>query len=191
MEVLKEIREKSVEIAREEIRKYGLPSMFHLDLSLDAGKKLAKDLKADEDIVQIGIALMDVKLGQAFHDGVQAQHVKLSKEFAEKFLEQFNIPNNVKDTILNCVEAHHAKVPFQSLEAEICANADCYRFVHPKGVLYYFTVVARRFNDFEKELNQVEAKLDEKMQIASIPAVKEEFKKFYDDFKTYINMCRE
>lgn len=191
MEKLSNVAEKAVQMAREEINKYGMPSMFQFDLSLREGERLASELNADSEIVKIGIALMDIMLGKAAKEGMQAQHVQISKDFAEQFLKQFNLSENTVADIINCVEAHHGRIPFNCIEAEICANADCYRFIHPKGVLYYFTVVGRRFNNFDKELNQVELKLDEKMKIASIPSVKTELIEYYDNFKKYIAMCKE
>ena len=191
MENLQQIAVKAVEVAREEIQKYGMPSMLQFDLSLREGERLANELNANNYIVEIGIALMDVMLGNAAKNGMQKQHVELSKEYTEKFLQQFDLSKDIVNNIINCVEAHHGSVPFKTIEAEICANADCYRFVHPKGVLYYFTVLERRFSDFDKVLNQVEAKLDEKINIASIPSVKIELQQYYDIFKNYIGLSRE
>lgn len=191
MENLKVVEEKAIQIARDEIQKFGMPSMLQFDLSLREGQRLANELNANCTIVNIGIALMDVMLGDAANKGLQTQHVQLSKKYAEEFLKQFELSNEIVDNIINCIEAHHGNVPFNSIEAEICANADCYRFIHPKGVLYYFTVLGRRFNDFDKELNQAEAKLDEKMKIASIPSVKAELTQYYEIFKKYIALCRQ
>lgn len=191
MQNLNNIADKAIEYAKQEINKYGMPSMLQFNLSLEKGIDLAKQLGANVEIVKIGIALMDLKLGEAAAQGKQAEHVKISSEYSEDFLNDFALDTDIKEILINCVDAHHAKVPYQTLEAEICANADCYRFIHPKGVLYYMTVVAHRFNDFNKELSQVESKLDEKMQIASIPKVKEELSAYYQVFKEYILLCRD
>jgi hypothetical protein len=191
MSEIKRMAEDAIQYARKEIEQYGLPSMFHFDLSLQKGHWLAEMFGADVNIVNAGIAFMDLKLGEAFKRGVQNQHIHMSKEATDIFLKSYDIPDKIKDVLVNIIEAHHGGVPFSSIESEICANADCYRFVHPKGVLYYFTTLARRLNDFEAEVSQVETKLKEKMGIASLPIVREELLSYYETFVKFITLCRE
>ena len=59
----------------------------------------------------------------------------MSYDCAKEFLEKNEINSEDSKQILNCVEAHHGKVPYTCIEAEICANADCYRFLTPKNML--------------------------------------------------------
>jgi hypothetical protein len=76
---------------------------------------------------------MDLKLGQAFKEGRSQDHVQMSVDAVRVFLDRFDdLDTSKKEKIINCVEAHHKDVPFTCIEAEICANADCYRFLHPK-----------------------------------------------------------
>ena len=73
-------------IARSEIETYGLPTIRHYSLSLEKGKELAKRLNADVNLVSAGIALMDIKLGQAAKEGKQIQHVQYCVDYARKIL---------------------------------------------------------------------------------------------------------
>lgn len=168
--------------ARREIEEYALPTPRHYKLSMEAGIKLATELGADVDLVRAGVALMDIKLGQCAKEGCQPEHVKVSAEFAAEILTNMHIDSDTTKLLINCVEAHHGKVPFESLEAEIVANADCYRFIHPRGVMSFYATVLRRGNEHDAALKAVKAKLDEKKGILSLDAAKQDLEKYYEWF---------
>jgi hypothetical protein len=88
------------------------------------------------------------------------------------------------------VEAHHGTIPYTCIEAEICANADCYRFISPKGVFGYFTTLGKRPLDFLACLDEAEKKLDEKYAILSLDICKSELEPYYQTFKEYIKLSR-
>lgn len=179
---IKEIAQKCDYYARKEIEAYGLPTIRHYELSMQAGIKLAELLNADVDLVVAGVALMDIKLGQSAKEGKQPQHVQLSRDYAQELLDEWQVEDSTKEILLNCVEAHHGKVPFGSLEAEIVANADCYRFIHPRGVMSFHATVVKRGNDHDAALKAVKAKLDEKKAILTLDLAKEDLMKYYDMF---------
>ena len=158
-EQLRTVANEAVELARKEIETYGLPHPVAFDLSLEKGRFLAEALGANPTIVDMGVAMMDLKLGQAFKEKRLTEHVKMSAEAAEVFLKEHNVPEDVSRIVINAAEAHHGGVPFVAVESEICANADCYRFIHPKGVFLYLTVLGKRLDDFSACLSQAEAKL--------------------------------
>lgn len=188
---LNKIALKAEEFARSEINKYNVPEMTHLDISLEKGIWIAEKLNANIDIVKIGVCLMDVKLGQAFHEKKIPEHVKMSSLAAKEFLSSYSCDHNTTENVINCIEAHHGKIPFKTIEAEITANADCYRFISPKGVFFYFTVLGRRFgDDLPKILDTIESKMDEKMAIVSLPLVKEDLEPIYKNFKVYLKMAK-
>jgi len=89
-------------------------------------------------------------------------------------------------TLINCVAAHHGAIPFESLESEIVANADCYRFIHPRGVMSFHATVIKRGNEHDDALKAVEAKLDEKHGILSLEAAKEDLLEYYKMFKNIL-----
>jgi len=182
----KELADKIDVIAREEISAYGLPSLRHYELSQEKGADLAKRLNADPYLVKAGLALMDIKLGQAAKEGNQPQHVKYCVEFSEKVLKDFEVEEPFYSTLINCVAAHHGAIPFESLESEIVANADCYRFIHPRGVMSFHATVIKRGNEHDDALKAVEAKLDEKHGILSLEAAKEDLLEYYKMFKNIL-----
>ena len=86
------------------------------------------------------------------------------------------------EKIINCVEAHHGSVPFTCIEAEVCANADCYRFIAPTGVFTFLDVVAKREMGFLEQIEQAKMKLEEKHAILSLDRTKEELESSYQMF---------
>jgi HD superfamily phosphodiesterase len=181
---------KSREFALSEIEKFGAPHLIHFEIAERKAIQLAEQLGADKEVVQTGVYLMDVKLGQAMQEGKLAQHVEMSSVASREFLTQFKLPATQVNQIINCVEAHHGAIPFASIEAEIVANADCYRFIHPKGFFLFLTVLGKR-GSFAEALDMAEAKLDEKHTILSLDFCKNELEEVYRGLKNYISMARQ
>jgi len=184
---MKEIIKKAREYALAEIEKYGTPYIEHFYLSEEKGQMLAEALKADKDIVKLGTYFMDLKIGQAWKENRLDDHIAMSIEAAKEFFEQFTISDDVKNKVLHCIEAHHATVPFKTIEAEVCANADCYRFLHPRGFLGYFMLSGSRKMTFEQALEMSEKKLDEKWGIVSLDICKKELEPYYKILKQLIS----
>ena len=152
-------------LALEQIDKWGGPSLNHYNLSMQKGQELAKKLNANVDIVKKGIALMDIKLGECFKLGIQGEHVEKSAKYTEEILNKLNASKQEMKILLNCVRAHHGKEKFSSIEAEIVANADCYRFIHPSGVLTYISTLTKRGLSQNEIINGTLKKLEEKYEI--------------------------
>lgn len=160
--------------AFEEIGRHALPNPFHLELSFREGQRLARELGADVEVVGVGTLLMDLKLGVAFSQGRLAEHVAMSVEGSRELLEQWGVDASRRETIIGCVASHHGASPYPSLEAEICANADCYRFLHPAGLFRFAMTLGKRSDDLAATLNQLESKVDEKLRVLSLDACKRE-----------------
>ena len=170
---IKDLVVKADNFNREEIKKYNPDMKYLYEISLNAGIRLAKKYKADENIVKIAIAMMDSKLPEATHIGAPKQHISMSSDATKEMLKGIEcLSEHEKENIIKCVEQHHGVDKFFSIESEVVANADCYKFVSPKGVLYYSSMLGRRFHDFKKELEQLEFKLNEKHNTISLPLVK-------------------
>ncbi|MBU1112155.1 MAG: hypothetical protein ABIG93_00250 [archaeon] len=183
--------EKAKEYALSEMDKYGSPDSLLFEISLKKALELAEKLNADKTIVEVGACLMDLKLGQALSEDKPAEHVKMSSEATQEFLNQFDLDEKIKAKIINCVEAHHKKIPFTCIEAEICANADCYRFVHPKGFLRFVNSLGKKSDDFNSALDFAEEKFNEKLGILSLDICKEELKESIENIKKIIEMARK
>jgi len=177
-------------LALKEIEKFGVPNLVHFEISEKKVIELCEKLNADKTIALTGYYLMDLKLGEAFRLDKIKEHIKMSLDMAKQFLEKFDLDEETKKKIINCIEAHHGGVPFICKEAEICANADAYRFLHPKG---FFATLAFMGKDlgFEKTLKLLNQKIDEKYNILSIDVCKKELAKYYKQLKELIEIALE
>ena len=179
MKSRKECLEDVLKIARQNIP----PAPGLLQISLEKGAELAEFYQADKELVLIGICLMDIQLSAAINQGRQKEHVIMSSDFAKSFLSTYDLTESEYDQIINCVEAHHKDIPFSCIEAEICANADCYRFIHPRGVFIQDGVLSKRTDDFAERIDGLNRKLEEKHNILSLDKAKEELEDYYQMFR--------
>lgn len=185
---MKEIIEKAEELSRQETADAVRP-LF--EFATEKGQALAEGLNADKDIVMLGTLFMDIKRKQAVAENREADHIKMGVEVARKFFENFDISEENKQKVYNCIEAHHGDVPFSCIESEISTNADCYKFLHPKGMLHFFSILGSRGQDFSLILDRAEEKLEEKWDILSLDICKEELEPHYKSFKELITKARE
>jgi len=165
-------------MAMKEIEAFGLPTLVHYNLSNTVGARLAETRGANVDIVKMGTALMDLKLGEAFQSGRLKDHVIMSMEAARAGLSGL-LEKADLDAVLHCIEGHHGKIEFLSIEAEICANADCYRFVHPLGSLTYLATLGKRSLPEQALFKQSDAKLEEKWSVVSLSECRDELLPHY------------
>ena len=186
---MEEIIERVNKLALEEIKKYGGPSLPHYNLSLskvdDVVKRVGKD-KVDSNIVKLGVMLMDIKLGEAIKKGKASEHIKMSVDYAKQILDCFKLDGKAKQIVLNCIEAHHGTVPFKSIEAEICANLDCYRFIYPQGVFTYIQTVTGWGKSQNEAIDMVLEKMEEKHDVLSLEVCKKELEHYTKRLKSFL-----
>ena len=175
---IKDIVSAAEKYALREIELYGTPKTEHFNLSNKVGQKLAKRLKADKDIVMLGTILMDLKLGECFKEGKLGEHIKRSSDAAKEFLRQYSLEDGFVDKVINCIESHHGS-QYICPEAEICANADCYRFLHPRGIFSAFVLWGSRDQSLDRVIAEVEKKIEEKHRILSLDICKKELESNY------------
>ena len=165
--------------ALEDINKYGSPPLKLFEISNKAGQKIAKSLKADSQLVMLGTLLMDFKLGEAISQNKLFAHVQMSRDAAEALLMANKLPESKLDIVLNCIDGHHKDIKWKYREAEICANADCYRFLTPNGVISFISDLGRRGMDMQEIKTYCLSKVEEKWEILSLPVCKQELKPNY------------
>jgi len=188
---IKELVKNADNIMKEEAKKYNPDIERIYDIALEKGEDLANKYNANLDIIKIGIALMDSKLPYSQKLGTPKKHTEMAVEATIKLLEEYEIDDKIKENIIHCVKEHHGVESYYSIESEICANADCYKFLSPKGVFSYCSLLARRHNNLEKELEQLESKMDEKHNIASLEEVKNELNDYYHTFKKLLSEAKK
>ena len=188
---MKKLIKKAEKLALSEIKKYNAPSVFNFNLSNKKGQLLAGKYKARKDIVLLGTVLMDLKIGQALSENRLKEHIKLSSTAAKNFLEKEINDKKIIETILNCVEAHHGTIKYESKEAEIVANADCYRFLTINGFLRVIADFSREGMPFNEAIKLAEEKAEEKWSIISLPEAKNELEPDYKLIKNLINRVKK
>ncbi len=169
--------------ALEEIKKFGTPKLEHFFLANAKGQELAEKLNADKNIVLLGTILMDFKLGQCLSKNRVADHIKESDDAAKSLLISLGCEERFVQKVTACIQSHHGQKTYPSLEAEICANADCYRFLSPAGFFNGFMLFCNRGLSIEECLKNVEAKVDEKRSIISLDICKAETEAYYQEMK--------
>lgn len=171
--------------AIEEIEKFGQPTMYYYNLVIEKAETLAKEVGADVTLSKIGVMLMDIKLGECIVNKIQPLHVEKSFEFAKEILDECNASEEVKNILLSCVKEHHGapKNKYSSKEAEVCANADCYRFLLPAGVYGCMLTTAAWGFEQNKSVDFVLSKVEEKFKTLSLEKAKQELTPYYKTLK--------
>jgi len=176
--------------ARKEIAEYSEPNVLNYETSNQKGEELARKYDVDVNIVKIGTRLMDIKLGEALAKGKAQEHVAMSIEASTAFLDKQDISEEDKNKILNCVAGHHGTASWTCKEAEICANADCYRFLCVKNWLFMLHSLGEEMS-FEEALEFLNGKAEEKWNILSLPECKEELEGEYKLVKELVREEKE
>ena len=166
------------------------PSRFHIDLSKQKGQQLAKGLGANGKIVLLGTLLMDCMLSKAISEGKLSKHIGMSERKANQLLSKYSdISEGEKENILCCIREHHGVKKFSSLEAEICCNADFYRFASIAGVIGGIKSIGEI--GVEEIVELYKNKLDEKWGALSIGVCKIELKPQYRAIKNFLENFRK
>lgn len=159
-------------LAYGEEKRTGQPIKANIELATEIGKRIAKELGANVDVVEAGTLLMDCALGQALIEKRLPDHIKMSAEKADEILEKASLSVKEKENIRHCILEHHGVNKFYSLESEIVCNADCYRFVSVQGFSHSMRYMRDMpFADLVKLLNE---KVAEKWNALSLDICKEE-----------------
>lgn len=173
------------DLAYTEVERTGMPLKQHVDLSYKEGTRLAIQLGANVKIVQIGTLLMDCKIGQALKENRLDDHVQMSLDKTNALLAKSDIDDQDKENIRRCVLEHHGVEKFYSLESEICANADCYRFVSAKGFSYAMRYL--RDMPFPNLVILLRNKVEEKWGVISIPEVRSKLESQYNTISAMLD----
>ncbi len=169
---MKNFLTQAEKLAYNEFERTGMPLKQHIDLACETGKRLAKELGANVDIVEAGTLLMDCLIGQAIQERKLEKHIEMSLAKVNELLKKSKLSDKQKENIRHCITEHHGSDKFYSLESEICCNADCYRFISIKGFSYAMRYL--REMSFDDLVNLLEKKVNEKWGLVSLDVCKHE-----------------
>jgi hypothetical protein len=161
--------------ATRENKQFGIQKYLYTTAK-NAGEKIAKHYKVDIDIIHLGTILMDIKLGKAKQENKLKEHTKMSHKTTANLLNKFKISSRDKKKILDGVKYHHGTKKFPSLEAEIIANADCYKFLSLINIKKYLKTLKQRGLTKKQSIKQAQYKFNEKKRALSLAYCKKDLK---------------
>lgn len=179
---MQDFLQKVNQVAYKETEITGMPLIGHVDLAKEKGIELAKKLGADTGVVEAGTLLMDCMIGQAIKEGRQPEHVQMSLEKTNELLASSDLTEDIKENIRRSVLEHHGVEKFFSLESEIVANADCYRFASVAGFVCALRYL-RPTMPFKEVIALISSKVDEKWGIITLQEVRSELSPDYEIIK--------
>lgn len=100
---------------------YGQNVLMHSVECANIAAMIAQELGANVKVVRRGALLHD--LGKAIDHDVDGTHVEIGVNLARKYKES--------KEVINCIEAHHGDVEFNSLEAMIVQSCDAISAARP------------------------------------------------------------
>lgn len=183
--ISKRLVDKARKFSYSQANKYLAPSIFHIDYANEKGQELAEKLDADKSLVLVGTLLMDCMVGQAIKEGRIKEHVVMGEKATKQILKNFpELTTEEMENIINCVRQHHGAQKFHSIEAEICCNADCYRFASVKGVLGGMR--NSRDMSLPELIKLYSDKAEEKWNVLSLDICKKELKSQYCAIENFL-----
>lgn len=132
------IFEKIREISRE-FMKHSHHSRSHVERVCNLAVRIAKEEKADLDVVKAAALLHDI--ARAMEDeGKIDDHAKEGAKMARKILEEVNFPEEKVEKVIHCIEVHRFRegAEAKSLEAKVLQDADRLDIIGAIGIARVF-----------------------------------------------------
>lgn len=107
---------------------------------------IAGEMGADVELAKRGGFLHDI--GKAVDHEIEGTHALIGGKIARKF--------GLPEAVVNCIEAHHEEVPFQSVEAIIAAAADAISGSRPGARRESLEAYIKRLKELEELANGFE-----------------------------------
>ena len=189
MNYIEDISNDLDQYAIAEIARYGFPPLDNYNDVISVALELGKRLHANLDILKLSSRFLDIKLGEANERKKSHEHPAFALDFAKEFLSKYPLDEEFKQKVFNCIIEHHGK-KFSSLEAEICANADCYKFLVPRKILRMFYEWRQRGYNFEEIFLLAQEKVDEKWKSLTLDVCKKELEASYNEIVRFLDLAR-
>ena len=182
-----ELEEKARQLMLGQTEKNKAPAWLLTELAVGKGRELAKKHGVSEELVVVSLYLAHTVFDRERNGVVQKNHEQSSAEFAKSHLDEWNVPADRQEIIINAIQAHHAKISTNSLTAEVAKNAECFKFVTLKGALIFLHELGIRNMPFNESVEYVLDKMNQKKKLLTLEGSKkeaeEECKKIEKTFK--------
>lgn len=178
-----DIVELSKELMYEQTKINKAPAWRLTELAILKGKELAKKYNESEKLILTSLYLAHTVFSPIWEGEIQKNHPKLSSEFANKYLEEWKVPENEKKIILNSIEAHHDHIRTETKVAEIVKNAECFKFVTIEGSLIWLHELGLRQIDYDEAKDKVIKKMEQKRKLLTLEDCIKEAEKNCEEIK--------
>ncbi len=189
MNYIDDITDELDQYAVAEIMKHGIPTLDNYNDTISVALELGKRLNANLDIIKLGSRFLDIKLGEATNQKKVNEHVTMALGFAKEFLANYPLDEDFKQKVFNCIMEHHSK-KFSCVESEICANADCYKFLVPRKIFRMFYEWKQRGYNFEEIFLLAQEKVDEKWKYLTLDICKKELEASYNLILNFLELAK-
>ena len=146
------------------------PSWLLTCLAQEVGEELAEEFGVDKNIVLLTLYLQHLLFDPITNGEIQKNHPNLSADYIvnNKLLENWNIPEEDREIILEAIRSHHKKEINPRLIVEVIKNAECQKFVTIKGILIWLHELGLRGYDYEKSKELVFYKMNQKKSLLTL-----------------------
>ncbi len=113
---------------------------YHVERVYNLAIRLAREEKADTDIVTAAVLLHDIARAQE-DEGTINDHASEGAKMAQRILEEVNFPKQKIPKVIHCIETHRFRKGLtpKTLEAKILQDADRLDIVGAIGIARVFT----------------------------------------------------
>ncbi|HLC57681.1 MAG TPA: HD domain-containing protein [Candidatus Nanoarchaeia archaeon] len=159
---------------------------YHLVPVVNYAKKLAKLLKADEEVTELAALLHDIgrlRFSDEDHDITGVPE-------AEKILKEHGYPQKVIDEVKHCVESHRSSknISPKTTIAKIIANADAMAHFDILPVFFYWRC---KKSNFKEAFTWVDEKIERDWnKKLTLPEAKNMMKEKYQAIKLILDSNR-
>lgn len=179
---------------KKELSRKPSPGVILNTLGEDKLKELASRYPThNHNALWIGAHLADMFITEALLTGDITQHVSMALEYAKKMIEEEGISESDAEIILELITTHHGGEQ-KHLESKLFKNADCFKFLLPRGVFHIFGTMYGRSDETDPSKKFAEAmqytmfKVEEKYALVDLDnTLKAEAKELYDHWQFFFN----
>ena len=160
---------KLINVLRKELYAKSSPGEVLNNLMEDKLKKIVSKYTHDEDALWIGSYLADLFITEAKDDGNIKLHVPMALKYAHELIVKYDISKKRSDIIIEIINTHHGGKQ-KCIEAKLFKNADCFKFLEPKGVFYLISVVSKGKTEesLKEAIEYARLKVGEKFRLVDL-----------------------
>lgn len=137
----------------------------------------------------IGAYLADMFITEAIQTGDITKHVPMALNYAKEIIAKEGIGEDDAQIIIELIATHHGGEQ-KHLESKLFKNADCFKFLLPRGVFHIFSSYYKPNTPegFAKGMQYAMFKVDEKFNLVDLDdELKKEARDLYDHWQFFFN----